>query len=212
MVFWNSLPFSVIQQMLAIWSLVALPFLNPACAYGSSSILGCRFFLVVDFFSLSSLSMDLATPFWAAEFLLKNQLITLGRFLSMLFVALPIVTFSIFCLLLICVNLINICFSMSLLGFILYGTVCTSWTWVTISFPLLEKFLTVISSDICSGHLYFSSSSGTPIVRMLVHLMLSQSSLILFIFFFSLFCSTVEISIILSSRLLVHFSVSVVLV
>ena len=102
----------------------------------------------------------------------------------MLFVALPIVTFSIFCLLLICVNLINICFSMSLLGFILYGTVCTSWTWVTISFPLLEKFLTVISSDICSGHLYFSSSSGTPIVRMLVHLMLSQSSLILFIFFF----------------------------
>ena len=47
--FWNSLAFSMTQQMLAIWSLVALPFLNLACAYGSTSI-GCRFFLVVDFF------------------------------------------------------------------------------------------------------------------------------------------------------------------
>ena len=28
--FWNSLAFSMIQQMLAIWSLVPLPFLNPA--------------------------------------------------------------------------------------------------------------------------------------------------------------------------------------
>ena len=47
--FWNSLAFLMIQQMLAIWSPVALPFLNPACAYGSISSLGCRFFLVVDF-------------------------------------------------------------------------------------------------------------------------------------------------------------------
>ena len=39
----------------------------------------------------------------------------------------------------------------------------------------------------------------------------SEFSNTLFIFFFSLFCSTVQISIILSSRLLVHFSVSVVL-
>ena len=29
--FWNSLAFSVTQQMLAIWSLVPLSFLNPAC-------------------------------------------------------------------------------------------------------------------------------------------------------------------------------------
>ena len=29
-VFWNSLVFSVIQKMLAVWSLVPLPFLNPA--------------------------------------------------------------------------------------------------------------------------------------------------------------------------------------
>ena len=30
MFFWNSLAFSMIQQMLEIWSLVPLPFLNPA--------------------------------------------------------------------------------------------------------------------------------------------------------------------------------------
>ena len=36
MFFWNSLAFSMVQQMLAIWSLVPLPFLNPACTFESS--------------------------------------------------------------------------------------------------------------------------------------------------------------------------------
>ena len=36
MFFWNSLAFSMIQHMLAIWSLVPLPFLKPACTSGSS--------------------------------------------------------------------------------------------------------------------------------------------------------------------------------
>ena len=36
MFFWNSLAFLIIQQMLAIWSLVPLPFLNPAWTSGSS--------------------------------------------------------------------------------------------------------------------------------------------------------------------------------
>ena len=40
-VFWNSLAFSMIQQMLAIWSLVPLPFLNPAWTYGSSQFTYC---------------------------------------------------------------------------------------------------------------------------------------------------------------------------
>ena len=34
-VFWNSFAFSMIQCILAIWSLVPLPFLNPACASGN---------------------------------------------------------------------------------------------------------------------------------------------------------------------------------
>ena len=36
--FWNSLAFSVIQRMLAIWSLGPLTFLNPACSYGKFSV------------------------------------------------------------------------------------------------------------------------------------------------------------------------------
>ena len=38
---WNSLAFSMIQQMLAIWSLVPLPFLNPASTYGISQFMYC---------------------------------------------------------------------------------------------------------------------------------------------------------------------------
>ena len=41
MFFWNSLSFSMIQQMLAIWSLVPLPFLNPAWTSGSSRFTYC---------------------------------------------------------------------------------------------------------------------------------------------------------------------------
>ena len=41
MVFWNSLAFSVIQRMLAIWCLVPLPFLKPACTSGSSQFTYC---------------------------------------------------------------------------------------------------------------------------------------------------------------------------
>ena len=36
MFFWNSLALSMIQEMLAIWSLVPLPFLNLACTSGGS--------------------------------------------------------------------------------------------------------------------------------------------------------------------------------
>ena len=36
MFFWHSLAFSVIQQMLTIWSLVPLPFVNLTCTFGSS--------------------------------------------------------------------------------------------------------------------------------------------------------------------------------
>ena len=39
MFFWNSLAFSVIQQILAIWSLISLPFLNPAWISWSSQFL-----------------------------------------------------------------------------------------------------------------------------------------------------------------------------
>ena len=41
MFFWNSLAFSMIQQMLAIWSLVPLPFLKPAWTSGCSQFTYC---------------------------------------------------------------------------------------------------------------------------------------------------------------------------
>ena len=117
-------------------------------------------------------------------------------------------SFNIFSLNLIFVSLINMCLGVFLLGFILYETLCTSWTWVTISFPMLGKFSTIISSNIFSDSFFFSSCSRAPIIQMLVHLMLSQRSLrlssILFILF-SLFCSSAVISIILSSSSLTVF-------
>ena len=41
MFLWNSLAFSMIQQMLAIWSLVPLPFLNPAWTSGCFWLIYC---------------------------------------------------------------------------------------------------------------------------------------------------------------------------
>ena len=105
----------------------------------------------------------------------------------MLFFVFSLAAFNIFSLHLIFVSLINMCVGVFFLGFILYGTLCASWTWVTISFPLLGKFSTVISSNIFSDPFFFPCFSGTPIIRILVHLVLSQRSLrlssILFILF-----------------------------
>ena len=44
-VFWNSFAFSMIQHMLALWSLVPLPFLNPVCTSGSSRFTYCSFLI-----------------------------------------------------------------------------------------------------------------------------------------------------------------------
>ena len=122
--------------------------------------------------------------------------------------------FNIFCLYLIFDSLINMCLGVFLFGFILYGTLCASWTWLTISFPMLGKFLIIISSNIFSDPFFSSSSSGTPIIQMLVCLMLSQRSLrlssILFLLF-SLFYSPPVISTILSSSSLIHCFASVTL-
>ena len=63
------------------------------------------------------------------------------------------------------------------LGFILFGTLWVSWTWVIISFPILGTFSTIISSSIFSWSFFLSSSSGTPMIQMLGSLTLSQRSL-----------------------------------
>ena len=58
-------------------------------------------------------------------------------------------------------SLINMCCGMFLLGFFLYGTLCASWTWLTISIPILGMFSTIVSSNIFWVPFYFSSSSET---------------------------------------------------
>ena len=84
--------------------------------------------------------------------------------------------FNICSLCLIFVNLINMCLGVFHLGFILFGTFCVSWTWVIISFPILGKFPTIISSSIFSWSFLLSSSSGPPTIRMLGRLTLSWRS------------------------------------
>ena len=120
--------------------------------------------------------------------------------------------FNICCLCLIFVNLIN-CSGVFCLGFILFGTLWVSWTWVIISFPILGKFSTIISS-IFSWSFFLSSSSGTPMIRMLGHLTLSQRSLRLSSFLLihiSFFLFDSFISTILSSPTFILSSASVIL-
>ena len=59
-------------------------------------------------------------------------------------------SFNICSLCLVFVNLINMYLGVFHLGFILSGILWVSWTWVAISFPILEKFSTIISSRIFS--------------------------------------------------------------
>ena len=106
------------------------------------------------------------------------------------------------------------CFGVFLLGFILPGSLCASWTWLTISFPMFGKFSAIISSNIFSGRFSLSCLSGTPRMRMFVCLMLSQRSLMLssFLFIlFSIFWSAALISTFLFSRSIIHSSASVIL-
>ena len=110
--------------------------------------------------------------------------------------------FNICSLCLIFVNLINMCLGVIRLGFFLFWTLQVSWTWVAISFPILGKFSTIISSSIFSQPFFLSSSPGTPMFQMLGRLTLSQRSLRLSSFLlilFSFFLSVSFISTILSS-------------
>ena len=121
--------------------------------------------------------------------------------------------FNICSLCLIFVNLINMCLGLFHLGFILFGTLWVSWTWVIISFPILGKFSTIISSSIFSWS-FFLSSSGTPMIQMLGCLTLSQRSLRLSSFLlihFYFFLSVSFISTILSSTSLILSSASIIL-
>ena len=120
--------------------------------------------------------------------------------------------FHILSLCLVFVNLISMYLGMFLLGFILYWTLYASWTWLTVSFSMLETFWNIISSNIFSHHFFFSSFSETHVIQMLLHLILSQRSLRLSSVLFILFTLSSEvISTILSFSSLIHSSASDIL-
>ena len=85
------------------------------------------------------------------------------------------VAFNVLSLCLGFVSLISMCLGLFFLGFILYGTLCAPWTWLIISFSMLGKFSTIISSKtFLTLSFFFFPSSGTPLIWMLVHLVWSQ--------------------------------------
>ena len=103
----------------------------------------------------------------------------------------PLVAFNTLPLSLIFIHLITLYLGVFLLGFILPETLYASWTWLTISFPILGKFSGIISSMF--SQVISLSSSGTPIMQMLVHLMFQRSLRLSFFFhsfFYILFCSS----------------------
>ena len=99
------------------------------------------------------------------------------------------------------------CFSLSLTCMGLSVLLGLDWP-----FPLLGMFLATVSSKIFSDR-FFSSFSGTTVIRRLVCLIFYQRSLrlslVLFVLF-PLFCSSL-ISTILSSSSLIHSSTSIIL-
>ena len=91
--------------------------------------LGCLFFLILSY-SLLACSVSAEK---SAVNLMGVPLYVICR--------VSLVAFNNFSLSLIFVRLITMCLGMFLLGVILPGTLCASWTWVAISFPMLGKFL-----------------------------------------------------------------------
>ena len=79
---------------------------------------------------------------------------------------------------------------------------------------MLGKFSTIISSKFFSYPFFLSSSSGTPVIQLLVHLVWSQRSLRLssvLLILFTLFCSSEVIFTILPSSSLICSSASDIL-
>ena len=134
-------------------SLVGLSFLN-FCLSGNlllspsnlkyslagQSILGCSFFPFITLnVSCHSLLACKVSVEKSADCLMGVPLYIICHFSLLLLI---------FYLSLIFVNLITMCLSVFLLGFILPRTLCASWAWLVIFFPMLGEFSAIISSNI----------------------------------------------------------------
>ena len=118
------------------------------------------------------------------------------------FCCFSLVAYNILSLSLIFVSLITMCLGVRhLLEFIFPGTLCASWTWLTISFPMFRKFLAIISSNIFSSPFFsvsfWDANIGAFNCPQVVQRSCSLSSFVFILF--SIFCSAAGISTILSS-------------
>ena len=77
MFFWNSIAFSMIQQMLAIWSLVPLPFLNPAGTSESAQFTYC-WSLAWRILSITLLVCEMSSVVWWFQHSLALPLFEIG--------------------------------------------------------------------------------------------------------------------------------------
>ena len=143
----NSLSFC-----LSVKLLISPSYLNEILAGYSN--LGCRFF------SFITLSMSCHSLLAWRISIERSAVILMGILLCVI-CCFSLDAFNICSLCLNFVRSINMCLGVFHLGFILSGTLWVSWTWVAISFPILGKFSTIISSNIFSCPLFLSSSSGT---------------------------------------------------
>ena len=94
--------------------------------------LGCRFF---PFNTLNISCHSLLAPRVYAE---RSAVKHMG-FPLYVTCCFSLAAFNILSLCLVFVSLISRCLGVFLLGFILYGTLCASWTWLTISFSISGK-------------------------------------------------------------------------
>ena len=118
------------------------------------SNLGCRFFYFI------TLSMSCHSLLAWRVCIERSAVILMGIPLCVI-CCFSLAAFNICSLCLIFVNLINMCLGVFHLVFILCGTLWVSWTWVTISFPILGKFSTIISWSIFWWSFFLSASPGT---------------------------------------------------
>ena len=125
--------------------------------------LTCRVFLIIGYFPFSSLDISCRSLLACKVFDKKSADSPLGSPLYVTF-CFFLSAFKIISLFLSFNILIIMCHDLHLLGFILFGTVCASWTWMSISFPRLGYFSAITSSNNFSAPFFCSSSSGTPII------------------------------------------------
>ena len=154
-------------------------------------MISCILFLLFLFFPTALLIYHTTPSLYLAEFLLKNLLIVAIFSLAAFKILSP--TFDI---------LIITCFDVVLFGFIVFGTVCSSWTWTSVSFPRLENILNIIFSNKFLTPFSIFSPSGTPIMKMLIWLMLSLKSFMLssFKLFFFLYSNWMSSAMFLSDH------------